>query len=201
MPGREYDDRVDEEAEDDRRRRQQNVVDEARRAREPAVTPELGEVNAGEDADRRADERRRADDQRAADDRIRQAAARARWWRRLPEERRRQRRVAVAHEHDEDPEQEKHAERHRREREREVHPIDEQAQSIAARRHVCRPSPRESAAISAREAASTETVSTNRKSPSAISAPRCTGSEASLNSFASADAIVLPGSNSDARIR
>ena len=33
-------------------------------AREPAVLAELGEIDAGEDADRRADERRDADDER-----------------------------------------------------------------------------------------------------------------------------------------
>ena len=48
---------IDEQADDDRRRGQQDVVDEARRRREPAAAAEFGEVGAGEDADRRADQR------------------------------------------------------------------------------------------------------------------------------------------------
>ncbi len=48
------DDRVDEQPDHDRRRRQQDVVDEARRLAEPAAAlAVLGEVDAGEDADRR----------------------------------------------------------------------------------------------------------------------------------------------------
>ena len=45
--------------------------------------------------------------------------------------------------------------------------------------------------------ASTMNVRTNSTSPSAISDARCIGSAASLNSLASAEAIELPGSNSD----
>ena len=53
------DHRVDEQADHDRRRRQQDVVDEARDVAEPAALAVLGQVDAGEDADRRADRSRR----------------------------------------------------------------------------------------------------------------------------------------------
>ena len=51
-----------------------------------------------------------------------------------------------------------------------------------------------------RDSASTMNDSTNRVRPSVIGADRCVGSDASLNSLASADAIELPGSKSCAEM-
>src|SRR5512140_2692030 len=52
-----------------------------------------------------------------------------------------------------------------------------------------------------RDNASTMKVSRNSTRPSEMSDALCTGSAASLNSLASAEAIELPGSNSDGLIR
>ena len=58
--------------------------------------------------------------------------------------------------------------------------------------------PSRAARAAGASSASTMKVSTNRTRPSAISDALCTGSAASLNSLASAEAIELPGANSDA---
>ena len=176
-------------------------------ARDPAVLAVLGEIDAGEDADRRADERRDADDHDAAEDRVGEAAGRARRRRHLREQRRRQRARSPS----------------RRARTRihsrntmpkaivasdidEVEPVDEQAPAVDRRsaRLVIGASSRRlpfalarAARAAAASSASTMNVSTNSTRPSAISDARCTGSAASLNSLASAEAIELPGSNSD----
>ena len=86
-----------------------------------------------------------------------------------------------------------------------VEPVDEQALAVdgwSSPRSLMSSCPRPcaSCAISMRDSASTMNVSTNSTRPSAISDARCTGSAASLNSLASAEAIELPGANSDALI-
>src|SRR4029079_7206712 len=160
------------------------------------------EVDAGQDADGRGDERRGPDDQQDAIQRVLEPALRARLRRALCEQRRPQRFEAVHEQHGENPEQEQHPDRHRRDGHREVEAVDEQPLAIARKDlHVRAPSPRASRAIRRRDAARTISVSTNSTRPSVISAPRWIGSAASLHSFASAEAMELPGSNSDARIR
>ena len=51
---------VDEQADDDRGRAEQDVVDEADDGGQPGVAAVFGQVGAGQDAERRADQRRRA---------------------------------------------------------------------------------------------------------------------------------------------
>jgi hypothetical protein len=75
---RRHHDLVDEQADHDRRRTEENVVDEAHDARELVVASVLGEVGAGQDADRRADGDGENGDDQAADDGVQQAAGRAR---------------------------------------------------------------------------------------------------------------------------
>ena len=73
---RRHHDLVDEQADDDRGRAQQDVVDEPHDLRQPAVAAVLGQVGAGQDADRRADQRSPSNGHdQAADDRVQQAAA------------------------------------------------------------------------------------------------------------------------------
>ena len=51
-----------------------------------------------------------------------------------------------------------------------------------------------------RDAARTQNESANNVKPSVINAEKCAGSDASLNSFASEEAIELPGSNNFAEM-
>src|SRR4029450_1708092 len=198
---------VDEQPQHDGRRRKQDVVDESREARDPAVAAVFRKVDAGQDADRRRDKRCDTHDERAADDRIGEAPRRAGRGRRRQEQRRRNRADTLGEEHDENPDQERHAERHCGKRHEKVAPVDPQSPAINERSravrhdHVERPSPRASCAMRSREQASTMNVSTNRTSPSEMSEARWTGSAASLNSLASAEAIELPGLKSAALIR
>jgi hypothetical protein len=86
-------------------RREQHVVDEARRRREPAALPVLGEVGAGEDADRRADQRARARHEDAPEDRVGEPAVAAGRRGHLGEERVAKRRPALPEQHADDPDE------------------------------------------------------------------------------------------------
>ncbi len=120
-----HDDRVDEQADDDRRRRQQDVVDEPRGAAEPALLPVFGEVDAGEDADRRAEQRRQRHHRERAEDGVGEAADLGlRRRRHLGEQRERQAADAEANGLDQDPDQPEDAEAHRRQGERQGNDID-----------------------------------------------------------------------------
>src|SRR5690348_12185409 len=96
-------DRVDEKADHDGRRGEQDIVDKARASRKPAALAVLGQVRAGEDPDRRSDERSRGRHEKTADDRIQETTAASRRRRVFGEQRRTYRMYTCGGERPQDP--------------------------------------------------------------------------------------------------
>ncbi|KAG1438083.1 hypothetical protein G6F57_019993 [Rhizopus arrhizus] len=123
-------------ADDDGRRRQQHVVQEARRGSQPAALAVFRQVGAGQDADRRADQRAHARHDHAAEDRVDQAAGLPRRRRDLGEQRVRQRGRALGQQRQNDPEQPEQAKPQGSEGHRQHDAVDHAAPAVDAILHI-----------------------------------------------------------------
>src|SRR5258706_3713836 len=193
-------DRVDEKADHDRGRREQHVVQEPGRGGEPAVAAVLGEIGARENAHRRAKQGSRDHHDEAAADRVGEAAVGARRRRHLVVERRARERVAaLVEQRTENPRQPEQAERDRQRRNRQHGEVGALAAAVerAGGAHVWRPSCFARLISRNLESPSTMVVIRKRIKPSSISAEKYKSPTASVNSFASAEAMLLPGAISE----
>src|SRR6266487_2050040 len=180
------------DADDDRRRAVQHVGNEPHN--EPELSgPVLGEIHAGANADRDADQRGEADDDAGADDRVRDAAScLSRRYGTPGEEGPVDRRRAFQHEVAED----EHEREHGDEGERHDEPRHQTTHEMAAERSVGHSAllpmaaPRATRQMRMRAMAFTTTVTTNSTSPTSNSAEWYMFVVASLNSLAMAAAMV-----------
>src|SRR5471032_2155222 len=198
--------RVDEQADDDRRRRQHDVGDEAGHGGDLVFLAVLGQVDAGQDADRGADRRRQADQQQAAGDGVDQATALAARRRRvLREHVDAERAEAFVQQRGQDPHEEGQAQRHGEHRQRDADAVHHQALAVdgiddgsySGLAHYLTPCLRDIPPNISLAADRTIKVITNRISASAYSDDTCSGVSASANSLARVEAIELPAENSD----
>ena len=90
MPHRRDHHLIDEQADHDRRRAEQNIVDEPHYRAEPLIAAIFGEIGAGQNPDRGADQHRQRRQDQAADDRVEQPAVRTGRRRHLGEDAQRQ---------------------------------------------------------------------------------------------------------------
>nr|GEU28454.1 hypothetical protein [Tanacetum cinerariifolium] len=120
-----------EHADHDRRRRQHDVGDEPGDGRQLVLVAVLGQVHAGQDADRRAGQRGQTDDHEAAEDGVGQAAAlAARRRRAFGEHADRQRGKTVDDQGHQDPGQHGQAQRHGQHRHGNAHAVAQQALAV-----------------------------------------------------------------------
>ncbi len=197
-----YHDGVDEQAEHDGRCRQQDVVDEANRVAQFGVTGELGQPDAGHQADRRTDQQADAGHQHAAVERVGQATLGTRRRSHAGEQLQVERVDALDDGGQQNPHQPQQAEGSGTTAEHHRNLVLETANPIQvlAAGHILthNPSLRERRDSIRRARASTMKVTTNNRKPRAISAERCKSVYASLNSLAITEAIELLGIISEA---